>query len=885
MHKEMRSSRRMIICVAALAAALFVALLCWVSRPDPNATEAEAQQSWSTSQTHKQLAEDPPNNSDPTDQGHREAQAPPGRVASISGIIISADKHAIPVLRIYAKTQNKKKREQSTIAYAEARPDSAASFMLTIPLDADAQEIEIGAAPCEDYSVLKRTVHLPRDVLHKSGVQLLCVHLNTVIEGTVTTALGRPAAHAAVRTSYAETLADESGYYRVKSSTNISHSLFVTASMPGYSRVETMKTVAQGATKTRLDIVLPEQKVLRGRIVSANDHPIPNCVVSLEGDLAESTTSDKNGKFEINLFQPFSGPSVLLISCDQYIAARTQLSENDVQGELMTFVLNPARPLTGAIISETGSAIADANVIATALAPPNLSFDAVSDTQGLFSFAELPNCAIRLTASRSGFATAQRVIDNSESSTPDLKIQLSRGRAIKGRVRSARAEPVSCSIRIRCDGSYIGTGQRVTADGSFALLDVPLERVELECYGKSIARKTVRVPDRVDLQDVAIEVTTSGIMAGTVLDAETRVPLVEFNVKVCAPDLGPGEHAAGVDDALWTDVGGKPFYSAIGAWNSDGTSIRPGLLGLEISAEGYAPRRISRLEIGEGRVTETGEVLLRKAGRLRGTILGFDVTRDSEIRVCAVAKHLINTETATELATRSADGSFVFENLPIGLWIIAARQGSRTVSEPVSVNVTESSDELAILELKNDPIVRGLLIDHEQGALEGVLVAAATVNHNGTRANALDTVLSRQGGAFAFKYLTPGVYDIFVERCVGGTSYVGAGARIDTARLTDELTVVVGKGLVQGVLDDFDGQSDGLVVVYAISDAEDALGARKCASAEVAADGHFTIRGLASERYTLSAKTGEGSGSGKVWGPASVSVPVGVGEIHLPARL
>lgn len=162
----------------------------------------------------------------------------------------------------------------------------------------------------------------------------------------------------------------------------------------------------------------------------------------------------------------------------------------------------PGAALVGAVVDELGAPVANAHLLvgerkrqaATGIGPDRELFGAsqpgrnlVTDQDGGFELADLPEGPVRLVVCAAGFASLDRCVELTPGVATTITLRLLRGRRVAGCVVDAEGVPV-VGARVMLDGTNSRSLRTTDADGDFAFGHVALgphtvsvESPEVEC--------------------------------------------------------------------------------------------------------------------------------------------------------------------------------------------------------------------------------------------------------------------------------------------------------------------------------------------------------------------------------------------------------------------
>ncbi len=311
-------------------------------------------------------------------------------------------------------------------------------------------------------------------------------------------------------------------------------------------------------------------------VVDDTAQPIRGARVQSAGQEATATTDDKGtamlrpvrpGYVTIQATASGYAPNIAVASVG------TAKVTDDV-----TITLHKGFPVSGRVIDEAGKPIANAHVYASGgqwtedRTPDDAGDDdasdaeVVSDEQGTFTIPALANGPHTLAAVDGEHAPASAPVMVRDQAVTRVDLVMKSGGAIRGRVVSAKHEPVAFAIvRVAGTGSQMwNTGRRQAVtdkDGKFELRG--LVRTKLQARAESDNAASEVVP--IDLtakklvDNVELVLDQTGTIAGIVVD-DAGQPLPEISVQAF-PDIlgGASTEALALTDmsSTTTDGGGE----------------------------------------------------------------------------------------------------------------------------------------------------------------------------------------------------------------------------------------------------------------------------------------------------------------------------------------
>jgi len=232
-----------------------------------------------------------------------------------------------------------------------------------------------------------------------------------------------------------------------------------------------------------------------------------------------------------------------------------------------------------------------------------------------------------------------------------------------------------------------------------------------------------------------------GGIAGVVMDAATGQPVSDFSVQ------------KGLGGRAWY---GNPehFHSRAGEFVLK--SVEPGVVGLRISAAGYAPHEVSDIVVESGRVTDGIKVSLTRGNIIRGKVVAASDSRPiagANIYLGAVPESGV-AQMRDMLATTGMNGSFLLKDIGAGEQTLAVMHADFATATAV-VDVREGQDAEVTIPLEVGGIVSGYVTENGEpvsGAFLGL--------HAGGEDPVWPSVSTDADGHYEISNIAPGTYTI-----------------------------------------------------------------------------------------------------------------------------
>jgi uncharacterized GH25 family protein len=323
------------------------------------------------------------------------------------------------------------------------------------------------------------------------------------------------------------------------------------------------------------------------------------------------------------------------------------------------------------------------------------------------------------------------------------------------------------------------------------------------------------------------------------------------------------------------------FAETTATTGNDGTTtlspVRPGWVGVEVSAPGYGPANAFG-QVGSAGATATIRVKLHKGVAVSGRVIDEAGKPLAKAKVTAGDNGWMGFGNAGEAMT-DANGAFTFAALAPGSHVLSAEDGEHAPSHSLPVTVADRPVTGITITMKQGGSIAGKAID-----AKGAAVPYATIRVAGT-GGMQDMTPGRQAVADA-----KGVFEVRglprAKLQVRATSEDAASKLVDLDLVdkpaTRDLSLVLDEtGTISGVVVDDQGTPVPEIQVTAIADyfAADRPTLAGIASATTDGAGAFTVKGLPDGPYRLNAVRTNGNLFG--WGAQGTQAKTGDKNVKL----
>jgi protocatechuate 3,4-dioxygenase beta subunit len=378
----------------------------------------------------------------------------------------------------------------------------------------------------------------------------------------------------------------------------------------------TVVEVKEGEVKEGVEVVLPEEKVIRGKVRDAAGAPVAGALISVTSAAARNqqmyypgnpqatvATTDAEGAFSLR------GLGKGTWSVTARFEGLVPSTEKAEAGQDVSLVLTAGLSIEGVVVDETtGAPVEGMNVSANDTKPrtaggyvqPHMATTKKDGTFALTGLAEGTfNVVASLTWNESRINYQQKSVNGVAAGTKDLRVQVAPGVSITGTVKDEAGKPAGgANVQAMAKdekGNPDWSRQRyaqVQADGAFRLAGLAPGVYDLTVQswgggGQGVAPTTVRGV-AAGTEGLAIVVRQGLTISGRVVDEKGGAPGQQGNIQITPTDAAGSNPGADTAWAWFGDDGNFTSQPLDPARTYD-VSVRPNGGGVGTTVKAVVP--------------------------------------------------------------------------------------------------------------------------------------------------------------------------------------------------------------------------------------------------------------------------------------------------------
>lgn len=629
----------------------------------------------------------------------------------------------------------------------------------------------------------------------------------------------------------------------------------------GFARTKTPATVApRGRSSSRVRIVLSQGQTAVGRVVDAEGRPVEGAEVQLlelYRDRQESrATTGPDGRFDLRRLEP--GRKMLRAGHPDHASVflpKIEIPKETPVFDLGTVTLPASGAIEGRVTDTRGRPLAEVEVRAFPADRERMadwmfghgerSGTVSTGPDGTFRIERLQRgVRFNVTAEHSGYVTTN--LPGVEAPTEEpVRIELKAAHTLAGQVVNPEGAPVPGAEMTRMEESPLGGGGSFglgTADddGRFRVTGLPPGSLDLLVTADGYSARQLRalqIPETGEPEELRIVLERGFVLDVHLVDAEGR-PVPDVSVRA-EPETPPDPEILRVQlprfPWLRTDTEGRCQLQI----------PAPGIY--QVSASDRTRSATAKVVVGPGATP----VELRFPPGVE--ISGRALSREGSPAARAYVQAVRQGERKILSVPVEADGMFVIEGAPDGLYQLTARDREGRSSQPRDLTVAGHSVgglELAIDQDSDRTTLSGRISGLPPDLLRGIRVEVRPTSQPSYGGS----TVTEAGGEYQLDNLEPGEWTVIAMSPHGqaqGTVRLDPGAPA-----VRDLEIVPGLTLTGRVLLDGAPLSGAQIRISHRQGEPGGFGA-------TAYDGNFKIHGLRPGPQILLAVDGRGLGGSR----------------------
>lgn len=659
---------------------------------------------------------------------------------------------------------------------------------------------------------------------------------------------------------------------------------------PGCAESKLLATTAGNGASTRVDFHLKPGLVVHGHVRDAQGGAIAGATVSNFFLQVSKAVSDEHGDYALEHLPASESRLQLFARAEGYCQSTGEVGE----GGTLDFVMRRGATVSGTVLAPDGTPARGAAIVLgfSIFAYDKLEARAHEDGGFIINGAAPGGTKLFVEWRGAPQHVEPVLVPLDGKDLTGLVLRLQASHFLAGRVVDSSGAPVprlnvSCQTRADDHGTYAVTD----AKGAFRIERLPAGPLTVKVYGRGYGWSVIENV-AVDRDDFEATVSPAGRAAGRVVDGTTGEPITRFRVRFVHPRLANGEQQASSYSSEWNEAG-RTFDDPNGRFDTGDEMMDCGaILGLEASAEGYAPALADHVVLSAAPDPDALVIRLHRGGALEGIVVDAG---DGKPVVGALVKFVNDAmpiwtgydafASSRPVVRTDASGRFKLERVAAGSCRLFVEHAdySRAIDGPIEVP-REGSPTPRTIRLDAGGGIDGVAL-----AADGRPIADATIrlygnqdqaSSGGTDAMVLLVTKSDATGRFSFLHLPPGRTQISREVAEGlhTVQAVTRFVQVEAGKTKELRLAPAGRATVRGRLHAEALPNQAIVVDLhpAAAFAPDAAtGESPCSMSTFAHDGVFEFTGVEPGKLQLSARSAEFR-QGETWfGNAEVVVADG----------
>ncbi len=297
---------------------------------------------------------------------------------------------------------------------------------------------------------------------------------------------------------------------------------------------------------------------LEGQVITTEDDPVVGAMVSIDSRPPRFAKTDESGSF---FFENLVARNYDLVAKSDSGAAGPVTARLSETNDPIMLVVREGGAVEVSVTNGAGEAVIGADVQLRGIDVQS----AVSDSEGLVSFSQVPMSRYEVVAKASGFAIQRTsVVVSRIGATAEVSLVLKTGARVAGVVLDADGKPLA-DARVSYGGASNWSMQADSrldsivsgADGSFAIEALPKGSVRFVADAKGHAQgssEVIELDGETETTGVEVRMEAAAVVRGRVINSE-GAPVAAARVRVTAKEGGVVRRGGGVRQSYTDDEG------------------------------------------------------------------------------------------------------------------------------------------------------------------------------------------------------------------------------------------------------------------------------------------------------------------------------------------